>query len=76
MNSLAIDRHSRSDNFQRVRYLLHHFFRRQVGSMQDDRQMSESNFFQALLDNVEGGFFLSNKTGCGVLRQPGWQSDW
>ena len=44
--------------------------------MQDDRQMSESNFFQALLDNVEGGFFLSNKTGCGVLRQPGWQSDW
>jgi hypothetical protein len=76
VNSLAIDRHSRSDNFQRVRYLLHHFCRRQVGSMQDDRQMSESNFFQALLDNVEGGFFLSNKTGCGVLRQPGWQSDW
>jgi hypothetical protein len=61
VNSLAIDRYSRPDNFQRVGYLLHHFFRRQVGSMQDDRQVSESHLFQALLDNVESGFLLSNK---------------
>jgi hypothetical protein len=44
--------------------------------MQDDRQVSESNLFQAPLGNVESSFLLSHKQDAASCGGKGWQSDW
>jgi hypothetical protein len=52
--------------------LLHYFFWRQISSMQDNREMPESNFFQTMFDYIECCLLLRNKqdalSKCGQAR--------
>jgi hypothetical protein len=61
MNSLTVNWHSAADNLQRVCHLLHHLFRRQIGSMKDNRKVSQPDLFQTAFDHVERRFFFGDK---------------